>query len=256
MNKNQINCLEIYNEVKDNIIRTIHKYKLKPEFYIVRGDEDYGSNIYMNLKVKTAEECGIKAEIVDDIRNGLGILQLPAQRDKIEEFNKKMIDVDYLDDTTVLKLASGLDLGRRLPATVKGVLEILKRELGDLSGKKIAVVGCRSKTVGRYLQYLLLQKNATVLLYHSKSKLKDREFEDCDCVISCVGVGGLISQKHFGNKTQCVCIDIGVSRGDDGKVCGDFNKDIREYQRYTPYVNGMGLLTRIFLMESVIERSM
>lgn len=283
MNNNQINCKAIYDRVKKAIKADIEMLGITPVFYILRGEENYASDIYMNLKVKTAKECGIRAYIKnistdsnkeerkkigayptrserDKVRafnagyvnDGIGILQLPATKEQIEEFRWRFRDVDNLDEELFRFINAGDYNERKLPATARAALEILKQELGELSGKRIAVVGCRSKTVGRYMHGILLKENATVLLYHSKSKIEDGEFEKCDAVISCVGVGGLISQRHFGNKKGCVCIDIGVSRGEDGKVCGDFDKDIREHQRFTPYTNGVGLLTRIFLMASVV----
>lgn len=284
MNNNQINCKAIYDRVKKAIKADIEMLGISPVFYILRGEENYASDIYMNLKVKTAEECGIRAYIkniatdsnreerkkigVHRFRNakdrakafnagyvgdGVGILQLPATKEQQDEFRWGFRDVDHLNEDIFRSISTGDYNDRRLPATARAALEILEQELGELSGKRIAVVGCRSKTVGRYMQGILLKKNATVLLYHSKSKIEDSEFEKCDAVISCVGIGGLISQRHFGNKKGCVCIDIGVSRGEDGKVCGDFDKDIREHQRFTPYTNGVGLLTRIFLMASVVD---
>lgn len=291
MNNNQINCKAIYDRMIENIKADVEQLGVSPMFYILKGDENYGSNIYMNLKVKTAEECGIKACIKEILTSearikyikdrynsddywrlnsedriklfkdgyvdyGVAILQLPANEKLISKFEDNFADVDYLNDFTLHSIIENEYNEYEVPATARGAMTVLEEELGDLSGKKIAVVGCRSETVGKYLSHMILNKNATVSLYHSKSIIKDGEFESFDAVVSCVGKAGLISQKHFGNKKGCICIDIGVSRGDDGKVKGDFDMDIREHQRFTPYVNGMGLLTRIFLMASVIGKYM
>jgi methylenetetrahydrofolate dehydrogenase (NADP+)/methenyltetrahydrofolate cyclohydrolase len=291
MNNNQINCKAIYDRMVENIKADIEQLGVTPVFYILKGEENYGSNIYMNLKVKTAEECGIVAYIKEILPNevrdkyikdkynsddywrlkdedriklfndgyidyGVAILQLPASEKMISRFKDNFADVDYLNNYTLFNIIENTYKEYEIPATARGTITVLEEELGNLSGKKIAIVGCRSETVGKYLSYMLLNKNATVSLYHSKSIIKDGEFENYDAVVSCVGKAGLISQKHFGNNKGCICIDIGVSRGDDGKVKGDFDIDIREHQRFTPYVNGMGLLTRIFLMASVIGKYM
>ena len=294
---NKIDCKKIYEEKKQQIIFDVETFKeltgLVPALLIYAGDPDnYGSQKYMQLKQKTAEECGIYTKVVRLVDNdtilkdetertvtfsnkyGVGntvhdcsrdilddgicssapsILQLPiAEKYSIQAsvIKKCADDMDFFD------MGSKIYDSYKFPATAKAVFAIIDSEVGldNLAGKKVAIVGCRSKTVGSYLCDTLLSKNATVFLYHSKSIIKENEFEDCDIVISCVGKANLISQKHFGENRGCICIDIGVSRNEEtGKVNGDFNKDIREYQRYTPYTNGVGLLTRIFLMDSLIQ---
>ena len=270
---NKINCKAIYDEMVDNIRTDLDFYfNTKRQFFCVLENKDFASSKYVELKVKTAKECGIDIEVVNlnrfieiqnriSYRESCAILQLPASQnviDKYMDYSYTCYDIDELrlDDTyiSLVDFDEPYDAQKRYPATVLGVMAILDRIFNDLSGKKIAVVGCRSRTVGVFIPSILLQRNATVSMYHSKSKIQDNEFETFDVVISCVGKAGLISQKHFGNKHGCVCIDIGVSRGEDNKVVGDFDKDIRDYQYYTPYVNGMGLLTRIFLMHNYMTR--
>lgn len=198
---------------------------------------------------------------IDDIMGAEDNSSLDADRLKIEHIiNTMQLDSLrekahrvvrlYAFDTPDRRIANAYEF---FPATPKAVLHILKQELGDLTGKRVAVVGCRSKTTGRFLSNLLTHSNMSVSLYHSKSRIEDGEFERCDAVVSCVGKAGLIKQRHFGSNRNCVCVDVGVSRGEDGKVKGDFDRNIRDYQRWTPYVNGVGLLTRIFLMENILK---
>lgn len=283
MNSNQIDCKLIYEQIREQILTDLKILPYRPMLTIYEGEDNYGSKMYMKLKQKTAEECGIDTQIVRlatstggmniwdflDDENNIGamspyaILQLPATRmqKRIFEYIVDMNDVYDVDNFNFLEYAQESrrytyeHIMNEIPATAKGVLYILSKELGNLSGKKIAVVGCRSKTVGKFISWVLTYLNATVSLYHSKSIIRDGEFENYDAVISCVGSPRLISQRHFGSKTGCICIDIGVSRV-DGKTVGDFSEDIREHQRFTPYVNGMGLLTRIFLMQTVTFRAL
>lgn len=277
LNGNKIDCKKIYDRMVE-CIKTDNEWILtgKDKVVCILDNDDFASKKYVELKQKTASECGIKIDVLNlqEYRNIIdkencsrifGILQLPAPKEAIDFVSDTaewiLEDLDYLLDVDYAPL---IEYNFRdtmytgLPATVRAVLEILNNIYPDLSGKKIAVVGARSKTVGSFLPCELLKRNATIALYHSKSEIKPREFETFDVVISCVGKGGLIKQEHFGDKRGCVCIDIGVSRGEDNKVVGDFDKDIREFQYYTPYVNGVGLLTRIFLMynyiQAIIER--
>lgn len=280
---NMIDCKTIYEQIREQILTDLKELTEKPVLTIFEGEDNYGSKMYMKLKQKTADECGIGVKIVkmptstggqniwDFIDNwnilintsDYTILQLPAT-DNQKELFRCMVDMNELYDVDNFDFLEKVNDGckysfeyimNEIPATAKGALYILRKELGDLSGKKIAVVGCRSKTVGKFISWVLTYLNATVSLYHSKSIIRDREFENYDAVISCVGSPRLISQRHFGDKKGCICIDIGVSRV-DGKTVGDFDEDIREHQRFTPYVNGMGLLTRIFLMQTVTLRAL
>lgn len=261
---NKIDCTKIYNRILKNIQYDMKNIN-KPESMVVYfATDNYATHKYIELKKKTFVECGIDMKVFDvrdesnetDIRESYYcpyIMQLPFEDEEFYDsinYNSSGIDLDAF--YTTREYIERLDISDMLPATVQAVLEILKQEIGDITGKKIAVVGCRSKTVGKFLGDIFLNKNATVSLYHSKSIIKDNEFEGYDVVISCVGKHGLISQKHFGNTTGCVCIDVGISRGEDGRPKGDFDTDIREHQRYTPYVNGVGLLTRICLARNYI----
>lgn len=274
---NKIDCMGIYNKVANDIKTDISNMGVTPTLNIYRGIDDYASNKYIQLKKITGDEVGINVNICDvktsqpswrygsiaaaienniNLFNGLYIAQLPMEKedmDRMLEYGS--YDVDYIMHPcdTISSIFYNSTYGIGLPATVKAIIAVINQEFPQgISGKKVAVVGCRSKTVGVYLHPLLTNMNATVITYHSKSIINDGEFEDCDIVISTVGSCGGIQQRHFGNKEGCVCIDVGVSKDKDNKTVGDFNIDIRDKQRYTPYINGIGLLTRIFLMQSVI----
>lgn len=274
---NKIDCMGIYNKVANDIRTDISNMGVTPTLNIYRGIDDYASNKYIQLKKITGDEVGINVNICDvktsqpswkygsiavaienniNLFNGLYIAQLPMEKedmDRILEYGS--YDVDYImyPCDTISSIFYNSTYGIGLPATVKAIVAVINQEFPQgISGKKVAVVGCRSKTVGMYLHPLLTNMNATVTTYHSKSIINDGEFENCDIVISTVGSCGGIQQRHFGNKEGCVCIDVGVSKDKDNKTIGDFNIDIRDKQRYTPYINGIGLLTRIFLMQSVV----
>lgn len=151
----------------------------------------------------------------------------------------------------------------RIPATPKGILTLinymipklnLKRGKVNFSGLKVAIVGCNSKTTGIYLTEILLKLKATVSLYHSKSVIDKDEFKDYDVVISCAGVPKLLTLNEIGvSEFDRILIDVGVSVGKDGKVIGDFSECIRvSKNHYTPYVNGVGLLTRAALLNNIM----
>jgi methylenetetrahydrofolate dehydrogenase (NADP+)/methenyltetrahydrofolate cyclohydrolase len=183
------------------------------------------------------------------------MLQLPADKECVELFNEMVvegaiIDVDHLGDDVLLDMWSGNF--NRMPGTPRGIIAVLFNELGSLSGKKISIIGSRSKTTGRFLIPMLQHFNATVSMYHSRSIINHGEFRDCDAVISCVGSPRMIQASHLSNKRSQVLIDVGVGFI-DGKVVGDFSEDVRGSHRYTPYVGGVGMLTRAMLIRNVLD---
>lgn len=136
------------------------------------------------------------------------------------------------------------------PCTPEGVVHILRRELGDLTGKHAVIIG-RGKLVGKPLMQMLLDENMTVSVCHSKSKQNDRNVLVmwADAVIVAVGKARAID-LHCA-RSHCVVIDCGVNRDEDGKLCGDVGAC--NSPRVTPVPGGVGLMTRAMLMRHVEE---
>lgn len=163
-------------------------------------------------------------------------------------------------DITTLSMICGDSM---LPATPKGIISLLlsiietSKLRGNLKpglcGVRIALVGCNSKTTGSYLKEILPAMKATVTLFHSESLIEKDEFKNYDIIISCVGNKGFINADILGvSDYNRILVDVGVSVN-NGKVLGDFNTDIRtKGNLYTPYINGVGLLTRHALLSNII----
>lgn len=276
---NKIDCKALYDTVIAEIRADVKTLPHTPSYicYIVsdeNGEFNKASEKYVSLKHKTSEEAGIDCKIrkltptqfVYEMREVMmgydmnayqpvrAILQLPAPEECVKLFNERVIegaiiDVDHLGEEVLIDMWCGnFD---RQPGTPRGVVALLGEELGSLSGKKIAIVGSRSKTTGQFLIPMLQAQNATVSLYHSRSILQAGEFDRYDAVVSCVGKAGMIKLHHLGTY-QKVLIDVGVKIV-DGKAKGDFIEDVRLHHRYTPYVGGVGLITRAFLIRNVVD---
>ncbi|MGL5050084.1 MAG: hypothetical protein ACRC6E_05550 [Fusobacteriaceae bacterium] len=269
--KMQIPVKHFNSKVVEDLMMRALKFEKAPKYicYIIGDDE--ASHRYVSLKHQTSKQIGVDCTIkhMSKVEFALemlslcnkteytpirAMLQLPTDKASKEFFDTLVsegyiIDVDHLGGDVLTDMWSGnFD---RVPGTPKGVLALLNEELSSLEGKKVAVVGSRSKTVGSFLVPLLQNENATVSLYHSRSAIADKEFENYDVVISCVGSPRMIKQKHLGSGKK-VLIDIGVSMI-EGKAVGDFDEDVRDKNRFTPYVGAVGLLTRTFLVSNVIE---
>lgn len=138
------------------------------------------------------------------------------------------------------------------PCTPEGIVFILKKELGALSGKHAVIIG-RGKLVGKPLRKMLLDEDMTVSICHSKSVKGDIYALTChaDAVIVAVGKPKVMGFAFL--KDDCVVIDCGVNRDENGKLCGDIgycNSD-----RRTPVPGGVGLLTRAMLMQHVERKT-
>lgn len=134
------------------------------------------------------------------------------------------------------------------PCTPEGVVHILRRELGVLTGRHAVIIG-RGKLVGKPLQQMLLDEDMTLSICHSKSCKGDIYglTSKADAVIVAVGKPKLIGFGFLCD--DCVVIDCGVNRDEKGKLCGDVGYCNSE--RRTPVPGGVGLLTRAMLMKHV-----
>lgn len=134
------------------------------------------------------------------------------------------------------------------PCTPEGIVHILHRELGDLTGRHAVIIG-RGKLVGRPLAKMLLAEDMTVSVCHSKTLREDiyRLADFADAVILAVGKPKMIGFVCL--RENCLVIDCGVNRDDTGKLCGDLW--YCNSPRVTPVPGGVGLLTRAMLMRHV-----
>ena len=138
------------------------------------------------------------------------------------------------------------------PCTPEGIVYLLNRELGDLTGKHAVVVG-RGKLVGKPLAKMLLDEDMTVSVCHSKSRRYDIDALAfaADAVIVAVGKLNAIELSEFADDT--LVVDCGVNRDADGELCGDVGYCVSD--RITPVPGGVGLLTRAMLMRHVERRT-
>lgn len=139
------------------------------------------------------------------------------------------------------------------PCTPEGIVYLLKRELGDLTGKHAVVVG-RGKLVGKPLTKMLLDEDMTVSVCHSKSRWCDMDnlASEADAVIVAVGKANAINFSTFVDDSVIV-VDCGVNRDEDGKLCGDVGDCVSD--RITPVPGGVGMMTRAMLMKHVERRT-
>ena len=254
----KIDCQKYADEIINQVKQLPNK---KKRLLILTAGDNPASASYMKGKQKDCERSGIDCSIVRvedqaelimqvtmaNMREDVGgiIIQLPLP----EGFDESIVDlVRFYKDVDGFKHNS-----RFLPCTPEGILHILDNELGDLSGKKVLLIG-KGKLVGRPLIDLLLERGCTLTVAHSKTSPLFLELATYhDAVITAVGKPRLVDLKYVKAK---VVIDAGISRDENGKLCGDcfnFDPDDGSNMKVTTVPNGIGLMTRAMLMKHMGE---
>lgn len=264
----------VSSAVKENIkadVGALKKKGIDVSLAVVLVGNDPASKIYVANKKKVCEATGIRSleyilnenttekEIVDLIKNlnadssVNGILcQLPLPKGLDE---KKIIntispekDVDAFHPVNVGKIMIGdFDF---VPCTPAGIMEILKFYDISPEGKNCTVIG-RSNIVGKPMAMLMLHKNATVTVCHSKTKNLKEMCKSADILISAVGKAGFVTADMV--KDGAVVIDVGMNR-ENGRLCGDVAFDeVKEKTSFiTPVPGGVGPMTIAMLLKNTV----
>jgi len=267
---------KIASEIKESLREEVKKLKSEgviPGLAVLICGNDSASQIYVRNKEKTAKELGMNSlvyeflenagenEVLETIEklnvdkgvNGILVqLPLPSQIDEkkvIEAIDPKK-DVDCFHPENVGKMMIG---GAKLfPCTPAGIIEILERNDIEISGKECVVVG-RSNIVGKPMALMLLEKNGTVTVAHSKTENLKEVCLRADILVSAVGKAGIITADMV--KNGAVVIDVGMNHDSSGKLLGDVDFDsVKEKAAaITPVPGGVGPMTIAYLMKNVIS---
>lgn len=233
--------------------------------------EDPASKVYVSNKKKACEALGIisreyalpeattEQELLNLIKNLNndpeinGILcQLPLPKHLDEKLIINSIDpekdVDAFHPVNVGKIMIGDYYF--LPCTPAGVMEMLKYEGIEVEGKNCVVIG-RSNIVGKPMNMLLLHKNGTVTICHSKTKNLAEICKNADILVAAVGRPNFVTADMV--KDGAVVIDVGINRV-DGKLCGDVDfENVKEKaSAITPVPGGVGPMTIAMLMQNTL----
>lgn len=253
-----IDCKSLAAEIKQHIKTIVEDEYLSLTLTIVKVGDDPASESYVRGKVKDCEEVGIRAEVIKLPENteeatllkvvklaqyssdGI-IVQLPLpkhiNKDKVINAIRPDKDVDGFRRDSYFT-----------PCTPAGIMRMLPK---DLAGKDCLVIN-RSDIVGRPLVNLLLDRNATVTVAHSKTKDLETKIENADVIITGVGIPNFIKLGKV--KSHQVVIDVSINRGKDGKLCGDLEKPQGDVDfTYSSVPGGVGLMTRAMLLYNVLK---
>ena len=261
------------DKIFESLKAKLDKMQQKPTLAVILVGENPASQIYVRNKKKTAEKLGINSlsieypsdiseeellnkikELNSDEKVTAILVQLPLpahiNKNRIIDAILPQKDVDGLTPYNFGKLFSGEE-PYVYPCTPKGILLLLDEYNIKLEGKNIVVVG-RSNLVGKPVAQMLLKRNATVTMCHSHTKNLSEITKTADIIVSAVGKK-VIGEKML--KSDCVVIDVGIFRDENGKISGDVDfENVSKTAAYiSPVPGGVGPMTIASLMLNTVE---
>lgn len=273
-----ISGTELAKEVKQKVAQKVtevkREYGRSPHLVVILVGDDPASRSYVKGKGKDAEEVGFKSttilmpdtitekELLDKIDelnkdeevDGI-LVQLPLPRhideDKVIEAISKEKDVDGFHPANVAALWQKQPC--TLPCTPKGIIQLLDKAGVTIEGKKAVVIG-RSNIVGLPVSKLLLDRNATVTIAHSRTRNLPQVASEADILVVAIGRPKFVTSDFV--KEGAAVIDVGVNRDPEtGKLCGDVDFEACKDKAsvITPVPGGVGPMTRACLMENTLE---
>lgn len=255
-------------------IEELSKEGKTPKLGIVRVGQNPSDISYEKSIIKSCDYIGIKSEVfekeisisteelvsfITELNNDKeisGILlfrPLPKHIDEeaIRNTIKPSKDVDCMHPLNLEKIFEG-DMSGFSPATPKAAMEILLFNEIPLEGKNVVVVN-RSMVVGKPLAMMLLEKNATVTICHSRTKDLAEITRKADVVVTALGRPKHFTKDYFSKDS--IIIDVGVSITEEGKLSGDVDyENVVEFvDKITPVPGGVGSVTTTLLLNQVVD---
>ncbi len=264
---------QIRAELRADVQRYVQEQGRAPGLVIVRAGGDAASGVYSKAILRIAADIGVQARLeqlpalisADELRSLLVqlnndretqgiIVQMPLPA----HLSQKMIadtiagekDIDGISSYSAGNLFLGLP--SFLPSTAAAVMEILERTHTPLAGKRAVVLG-RSNVVGKPLSLMLLQKNATVTVCHSRTQNLVSLTRQADVLIAAVGRPGMVTAEMV--RPGATVIDVGINALPEGGIVGDVDfASVSEVAgALTPTPGGVGPLTNVLLLKQCVQ---
>jgi len=254
-------------------VESLSQRGIRPGLGVILAGDDPASRVYVRNKQRACEETGIRSQLheygpdvsqsdllermaalnADPAIHGI-LVQLPLPRHidaaRVLEAVSPAKDIDGFHAANLGALLAGTP--GFVPCTPAGVMRLLEHAGVPIAGRRAVVIG-RSNIVGKPLALLLLQKDATVTICHSKSSSLGSITRQADILVAAVGRAKLVTAQMV-QPGACV-IDVGVNRGADGKLVGDVDFDaVRAVAGWiTPVPGGVGPMTIAMLLENCLR---
>ena len=260
-------------KIKEEAQKLRDDYGIQPGLAVILVGNDSASQIYVRNKQKACEEVGFHAfeyrlnenSTQEQLLDLIGVLN---KDNKVHGILVQLPLPDHIDPQTVINTISPekdvdafhpINVGKImlgdyefLPCTPAGVMELIDSTGVEISGKNCVVVG-RSNIVGKPMAMLLLHRNATVTICHSRTKNLAEVCAGADILVSAVGKAHFITADMV--KEGAMVIDVGMNHDENGKLCGDveFSTVEPKASYITPVPGGVGPMTITMLMKNTLR---
>ena len=263
---------ELREELKKEVSNLKVKHNKVPGLTVILIGDLTPSQIYVRNKEKSANEVGLKSEVIkypdtveekkildkiqelnkDQTVSGI-LVQLPLpkhiDKQKVIETIDPSKDVDGFHPMNVGNLSTGYESS--VPCTPLGCYLLIKKIEPNLNGKKAVIVG-RSNLNGKPMTQLLLKENCTVTITHSKTKDLKAECLEADIIVAAAGIPELVKGDWV--KKGSIVIDVGINKIDKGIVGDvDFKEVSKNAKAITPVPGGVGPMTIACLLKNTID---
>ena len=259
-------------DVKKQVETLSEKYGKSPHLVVVLVGENPASETYVRMKHKACEKAGIRSTAInkDDSISEEALLDLIRQLNDDDDVHGILVQLplpDHIDANKVINTIeykkdvdgfhpmniAALQIGTEgiVSATPKGIMTLLQHTGIDLEGKNAVIIG-RSNIVGKPVAQLLLSKNATVTVTHSRTRNLKGHAANADVLIAAVGRPKMVTADMV--KEGATVIDVGVNRV-EGKLIGDVDyENVKDKAAHiTPVPGGVGPMTIASLLENTLE---
>lgn len=263
-------------ELGRKVERLKEKHGIIPGLAVILVGDNPASQVYVRNKERSALEAGFKSEtlrlsesisqeelidIIHQYNEDKSIHGILVQLPLPQHINDKKIilaidpkkDVDGFHPMNTGHLWSGRPM--MVPCTPAGIMEMFREYHVDLEGKHAVIIG-RSNIVGKPMAQLLLDKNATVTLTHSRTRNLSEVTKEADILIVAIGQGHFVTKDFV--KEGAVVIDVGMNRDENGKLIGDvvFEQVAEVASMITPVPGGVGPMTITMLLEQTYQAAL
>lgn len=263
-------------ELGRKVERLKEQHGIIPGLAVILVGDNPASQVYVRNKERSALEAGFKSEtlrlsesisqeelidIIHQYNEDKSIHGILVQLPLPQHINDKKIilaidpkkDVDGFHPMNTGHLWSGRPM--MVPCTPAGIMEMFREYHVDLEGKHAVIIG-RSNIVGKPMAQLLLDKNATVTLTHSRTRNLSEVTKEADILIVATGQGHFVTKDFV--KEGAVVIDVGMNRDENGKLIGDvvFEQVAEVASMITPVPGGVGPMTITMLLEQTYQAAL
>jgi len=267
---------KISSEIKEELRQTVaslNEQGVSVCLAVIQVGDDPASTVYVGNKKKACSFVGIESrafELPSDVSQ-TELMDLVDRLNKDPSVDGILVQLPlppHLDEKAVTRAISpakdvdgfhpqnvgALSIGEEgfVSCTPAGIIQLLKRSGIGIEGKECVVVG-RSNIVGKPMAMLLLKENGTVTVCHSRTKELPKVCSRADILVAAIGKPRFFDDTYV--KEGAVVIDVGIHRGDDGRLCGDvdYQKVVEKVSAITPVPGGVGPMTIAMLMYNCVE---